>query len=441
MANGGLFSQAARKVVSMAVSHRLHQLAETIRANGGQPLDLVLPDGSRLNFGQQPRVVMAIRDPDVLPALANPTLGSLGEAFVDGRIDIDGDIMTIVASVERLAAAGGSPAMARIVAATALHTPKQDFDDIKHHYDVGNDFYRLWLDERMVYSCAYFQTGEETIDAAQLAKLDHICRKLRLQSGERLLDIGCGWGGLIIHAARNYGAHAVGITLSDNQCALAKERVKAAGLEERVEVLLLDYRDAPARFGEASFDKVSSIGMFEHVGQKNLSVYLGVARRLLRDRGLFMNHGITSPDPDGRTVGSGVSEFMDKYVFPHTELPPLHVIVREMAAQNFEVYDVESLRPHYARTLAHWSRRLEGELDAAGKVVGERTLRVWRAYLAGSSLAFAKGWLNVYQVLASRQEAEGLTELPLTRAWMYSSVGNPNMPDLSSMPSPASLSH
>lgn len=441
MSNGGLFSQATRKVVSMAVSHRLHQLAESIRANGGQPLDLVLPDGSRLNFGQQPRVVMAIRDPDVLPALANPTLGTLGEAFVDGRIDIDGDIMAVIASAERLAAAGGSPATARIAAATVRHTPKQDRDDIKYHYDVGNDFYRLWLDERMVYSCAYFQTGEETIDAAQLAKLDHICRKLRLQPGERLLDIGCGWGGLIIHAAQNYGVHAAGITLSDNQFAFARDRVRAAGLEERVEVLLLDYRDAPARFGDASFDKVSSIGMFEHVGQQNLPIYLGVVRRLLRDRGLFMNHGITSPDPDGRTVGSGVSEFMDKYVFPHTELPPLHVIVREMAAQNFEVYDVESLRPHYARTLAHWSRRLEAQLDAAAKLVDDRTLRVWRAYLAGSSLGFMQGWLNVYQVLASRQEAEGLTELPLTRAWMYSSTGSPSMPDLSSMQSPTSLSH
>jgi len=321
------------------------------------------------------------------------------------------------------------------------HTQKLDRDDIKHHYDVGNDFYRLWLDERMVYSCAYFQTGEETIDAAQLAKLDHICRKLRLQPGERLLDIGCGWGGLIVHAAKHYGVHAVGITLSDNQFALAKERIKTAGLEGRVEALLLDYRDAPARFGDASFDKVSSVGMFEHVGQKNLPVYLGVARRLLRDRGLFMNHGITSPDADGRTVGSGVSEFMDKYVFPHTELPPLHLIVREMAAQNLEVYDVESLRPHYARTLAHWSRRLEGQLDVAGKLVGDRTLRIWRAYLAVSSLGFAQGWLNVYQVLASRQEAEGLTELPLTRAWMYPSTGNPSVPALSSMPSPTSLSH
>ncbi|HXV68584.1 MAG TPA: class I SAM-dependent methyltransferase [Nitrospira sp.] len=441
MSNGGLFSQATRKVVSMAVSRGIQRLAETVRANGGQPLDLVLPDGSRLNFGQQPRVVMAIRDPDVLPALAHPTLGSLGEAFVDGRIDIDGDIMAVIASAERLAAAGGSPATARIAATTAHHTPRQDLDDIKHHYDMGNEFYRLWLDERMVYSCAYFQTGDETIDAAQVAKLDHICRKLRLQPGERLLDIGCGWGGLILHAAQHYGVQAVGITLSDNQFAFAHERVQSAGLEERVQVLLLDYRDAPARFGDASFDKISSIGMFEHVGQKNLSAYFGVVRSLLRDRGLFMNHGITSPDADSRTVGSGISEFMDKYVFPHTELPHLHLIVREMAAQQFEVYDVESLRPHYARTLAQWSRRLEAQLASARTLVGERTLRVWRAYLAGSSLGFDQGWLNVYQVLASRQEADGPTELPLTRAWMYSLGEHPSLSDFSSMTSPTSLSH
>ena len=419
MAQGSLVSQATRKIAGKALSHGIRLLAERVRANGGQPLDLVLPDGSRLNFGQKPRVVLAIRDPNLLPVLTHPTLGSLGEAFVDGRIDIDGDIISVIASAERLVAAGGSPAMARIPASSACHTPKQDLDDIKHHYDVSNDFYRLWLDDRMVYSCGYFQTGKETIDTAQEAKLDHICRKLRLQPGERFLDIGCGWGGLIVHAAQRYGVHAVGITLSDNQFALAKERVKAAGLERQVQVLLLDYRDAPERLGEGTFDKISSIGMFEHVGQKKFSIYFGVVRRLLRDRGLFMNHGITSPDADGRTVGSGVSEFMDKYVFPHTELPHLHSVIREMARQNFEVYDVESLRPHYARTLAHWSRRLERQLVAARDIVGERTLRIWRTYLAGSSLAFSQGWLTVYQVLASRQEAGGLTELPLTRAWMY----------------------
>jgi cyclopropane-fatty-acyl-phospholipid synthase len=245
MSQDSLVSPATRKIANKVLSHGIRRLAERVRATGGQPLDLVLPDGSRLNFGQEPRVVLAIHDPNLLSALTHPTLGSLGEAFVDGRIDIDGDILAVIASTERLVAIGGSPATARIPAISARHTPQRDWGDIKHHYDVGNDFYRLWLDDRMVYSCAYFQTGEESIDAAQVAKLDHICRKLRLQPCERFLDIGCGWGGLILHAAQHYGVRAVGITLSDNQFALAKEQVRAAGLEQQVEVLLLDYRDAP----------------------------------------------------------------------------------------------------------------------------------------------------------------------------------------------------
>ncbi len=423
MPQTSLFSLAARKVANKAVTREIHRLAEKVRANGGQPLDLVLPDGSQLNFGREPCAVLAIRDPNLLPILTHPTLGSLGEAFIDGRIDIDGDILTVIASAERLAEAGGAPITSRINPVSSNHTPDQDLSDIRHHYDVGNEFYRLWLDERMVYSCAYFETGRETIDEAQRAKLDHICRKLRLQSGERFLDIGCGWGGLIMHAAQRYGVQATGITLSENQFALAKDRVREAGLHGKVEVLLLDYRNAPSHFSEASFDKVASVGMFEHVGLRNLPIYFGAVRRLLRDRGLFLNHGFTSSDIDGRTVGSGVNDFIDKYVFPNNELLHLHVVIREMAAQNFEICDVESLRPHYARTLAIWSQRLEAQVDSARQLVGEKTLRIWRAYLAGVSLGFRQGWMNIYQVLASRQETDGPTELPLTRRWMYASTG------------------
>ncbi len=419
MPQSTLLSRVTRTITTKAVTHRIQRLVEKVRATGGQPLDLILPDGSHLNFGQEPRAVMAIRDPNLLPILTHPTLGALGEAFVEGRIDIDGDIITVIASAERLAEASGSPISSRINPGSSNHTPDQDLSDIKHHYDVGNEFYRLWLDERMVYSCAYFETGRETINEAQQAKLDHICRKLRLKAGERFLDIGCGWGGLILHAAQRYGVQATGITLSENQFTFATERIREAGLEERVNVLRLDYRDAPSHFGEASFDKVASVGMFEHVGLKNLPVYFGTARRLLRDRGLFLNHGFTSSDIDGRTVGSGVNDFIDKYVFPNNELLHLHVVIREMAAQNFEIYDVESLRPHYARTLAIWSQRLEAQLDVARRLVGERTLRIWRAYLAGVSLGFRQGWMNIYQVLASRQEADGPTELPMTRRWMY----------------------
>ncbi|MGE5336690.1 MAG: class I SAM-dependent methyltransferase [Gemmatimonadota bacterium] len=401
------------------MSNGLERLADKLRADGGQPLDVVLPDGSRICFGLPPRVVMKVNDEATLASLATPTLSALGEAFVDGRIDVEGDFMDVISMAEKLASAGGAPVTKRMAAAANRHSPRQDRADIGFHYNVGNDFYRLWLDERMVYSCAYFPRGDETIDEAQIAKLDHICRKLRLAAGERLLDIGCGWGGLAIHAAQRFGVRATGITLSENQYSLARERVAQAQLSDRVEILLLDYRELIDRFGAGSFDKISSIGMFEHVGIRNLPQYFGIANRALRDRGLFLNHGITSSDIDNRPIGSGVGEFIEKYVFPHGELPHLHLAVREMSAQGFEVFDVESWRPHYARTLEHWSRRLESRLAEAAQAIDGRRMRIWRAYLAGCSHGFSQGWMNIYQVLASKQTAPGLTELPLSRKWIY----------------------
>jgi cyclopropane-fatty-acyl-phospholipid synthase len=414
-----LLKRASDSVVGRMAGPQMARLAEQVRASGGLPLRIVLPDGSSSDFGDAPRLTLKVRDASALARFARPTLGGLAEAFVEGKFDFEGDVGEAIGLAARLVEAAGVPVEERPDAVPAQHQPHSDRSDIRHHYDVGNGFYRLWLGERMVYSCAYFETGAEDIDVAQRAKLDHICRKLRLAAGERFLDIGCGWGALLLHAARHYGVAAVGITLSEQQATLARERIAQQGLEDRVEVLLLDYRDLPERFGEGSFDKVASVGMFEHVGLRNLPVYFATAARMLRDRGLMLNHGITCSDVASRPIGSGAGDFIDKYVFPNGELPHLHLAVREMSAAGFEVFDVESLRPHYAATLAHWSRRLEGRLAEAAREVSERTLRVWRVYLAGCGHGFAQGWMNVYQILASRQVAAGATELPLTRSWLY----------------------
>ena len=414
-----LLKRATDKVVGKVAGTQLAKLAEQVRAGGGLPLTIVLPDGAQMDFGDAPELTLTVRDPAVLSGFSQLTLGGLAEAYVEGRIDVDGDVAEAIRVASKLVEVTGASVAARPDLAPAAHEPHADRADISHHYDVGNGFYRLWLDEQMVYSCAYFETGAEDIDAAQRAKLDHICRKLRLASGERFLDIGCGWGALILHAAQHYGVHAVGITLSEQQALLARERIAAAGLQDRVEVLRLDYRDLPQQFGEGTFDKVASIGMFEHVGLRNLPVYFATAARMLRDRGLMLNHGITSADVESRPIGSGAGDFIDRHVFPNGELPHLGIAVREMSAAGFEIFDVESLRPHYALTLSHWSRRLEQRLQEAGKQVSGRTLRVWRVYLAGCSHGFAQGWMNLYQVLGSRQVAAGATELPLTRSWIY----------------------
>src|SRR5882672_6225733 len=411
--------KAIGKSVDQAIAAGLARLAEAVRGGGGQPLDIVLPDGGRVSFGLAPRVVLTVKDFDVLAALAQPTLDSLGTAFVEGKIDIDGDMMEVIAVADSLATVNGAPTTLRTAAARHVHTVRQDRVDIQYHYNVGNDFYRLWLDRQMVYSCAYFKRGDESIELAQSDKLDHICRKLRLVAGERLLDIGCGWGALIAHAARYYGVRATGITLSEEQATLAQERIERDGLADRAEVLLLDYREAPARFGDASFDKVSSIGMFEHVGLRNLAEYFSTAARVLRDRGLMLNHGITSSDVESRPVGSGAGEFIHRYVFPHGELPHLHVAVREMSASGFEVVDVENLRRHYALTCSHWSRALESRLADARQAVSEKTLRIWRAYLAGCAHGFAQGWMNLHQVLGVKMSSPGANGMPLTRQWLY----------------------
>lgn len=406
-------------VAERAVHAGVARLAGSIIAAGGASLEVVLPDGARIGFGRPARIKLVIRDQATLGQLANATIASLAEAYVQGRIDVVGNLLEAIPLADQLANAAGSSVVQRVAGILARHSARQDRAAIGYHYDVGNEFYRLWLDENMVYSCAYFKTGAESIDEAQRAKLDHICRKLSLTADERFLDVGCGWGALIVHAARRYGVRAVGITLSQSQFELARERVFEAGLAGRVEVLQLDYRELHQRFGPDAFDKVASVGMFEHVGLENLREYFSSVSRVLRDRGLFLNHGITSGDIESRPVGSGVGDFIGKYVFPRGELPHLHVAAREMSGAGIEIVDVESLRPHYAKTLEHWSRRLDSQLDKATRLVADTTLRTWRAYLAGCSYGFSQGWMSVYQLLGSRQVRPGPSSVPATRDYMY----------------------
>ena len=404
------------KFASSWMDAGVDQAFASLRAKVSAPLAIELWDGRVFSLGPESRVRMKLPRAASLKHFVRPTLGSLAEAYVEGELEIEGPLRELVRAVDQLTDSAGVSAWQRVAVAAGRHTRRVDRDAIRRHYDVSNDFYRLWLDRRMVYSCAYFRTGDEDIDTAQAQKLDHICRKLMLRPGETFLDIGCGWGGLILHAAQHYGVDATGITLSANQFEIAQERIKAAGLQDRCRVLLLDYRDVP---GKGVFDKIASIGMFEHVGLRNLPVYFGTVSRLLRERGLFLNHGITSSDVDSREIGSDAGGFIDKYVFPHGELPHVALALREMAAQSLEVADVESLRPHYAKTLELWSDRLEERLADAAKLVDEKTLRIWRLYLMGCAYGFAQGWINIYQILASKQAQAGRTALPWTRDFMY----------------------
>lgn len=295
------------------------------------------------------------------------------------------------------------------------HSRRQDTRDIEYHYDVSNDFYAAWLDRHMVYSCAYFRQRGEPLEAAQINKIDHILTKLRVRPGDRLLDIGCGWGALILRAASHFGAKATGITLSQNQYELARRRIAEAGLEDRCEVRVMDYREL-----EGSFDRIASVGMFEHVGLDKLATYFGTIRRLLAPGGTALNHGITSTDTASGETPFGAGRFIDRYVFPNGELAHVSLVQKEMEAAGLEVHDVENLRRHYALTLQHWSDRFEAAGPRLRELVGERRYRIWRAYLAGCAYGFEHGWMALHQLLATRAgDAAALAQLPLTREYMY----------------------
>jgi len=379
------------------------------------PLRVRLWDGKQLDLGPQPRVTLVVKDPGLVAQLAHPSLDALGGAYVEGRLELEGPIREAIEVGDALSQALLGDDSTPEVSRTA-HDKSTDAESISYHYDLSNDFYALWLDPEMVYSCAYFETGSETVEQAQLAKLRHLCRKLRLQPGDKLLDVGCGWGGLARFAAREFGAEVFGITLSQEQLRLARERVKDQGLEGQVTLELMDYRDLPQ---DGRFDKVISVGMFEHVGHANLPLYCQRLFQAVKAGGLVMNHGITAKHPDGRPVGRGAGEFIGRYVFPNGELPHLATVTRLLGEVGLEVVDVENLRPHYARTLEHWSARLEEQLEQAAQLVPEQALRIWRLYLAGCAYGFSRGWMSLHQILAVKPQADGGYDLPWTRADLY----------------------
>ena len=399
----------------MQNSRLLARLGRRIEESG-LPLAVRLWNGA-IAGAPQPQVTITVRHPLALATLGHPTAGGLAARYVEEQIDFEGPIREVVGLGAALTGATeGVSLPARRLARWARHTRLFDRKAVSSHYDVGDDFFSLWLDRRRVYSCAYYRRADDTLDTAQEQKLDHICRKLRLAAGERFLDIGCGWGALAMWAAERYGVQALGVTLSRNQHDYAQARIRELGLERRCEVRLLDYRDVPE---ERSFDKIASVGMFEHVGRDNLGAYFGKIARLLRPGGLVLNHGINLGSPRLRELGSDISEFIERYVFPGGELTHISVAMEEMSTHGLECWDVESLRPHYARTLWHWVERLEAGRAAAVAAVGERRYRTWRIYMAGSAYGFERGWVSVHQVLAGKPLAGGALELPGTRDYIY----------------------
>lgn len=389
-----------------------------------------------------PAFTLVIRDPAILRKLVlRPSALVLADAYFRGLLDVEGDLYSVLRLKEHFQTLviplrersallldalrlPGKPltAMPSIYPYTTQpnedrfshdHSRQSDAAAISFHYDVSNEFYKLWLDKQMVYSCAYFETPDDTLEEAQRNKLDHICRKLRLKPGEQFLDIGCGWGALVCWAARHYGVRAHGITLSQQQHDYAQQRIVTEGLGHLVTVELRDYRDLQ---GEAVYDKVSSVGMFEHVGLANLPAYTATVHRILRPGGLFLNHGITHDEEGWRQNVD--TEFINRYVFPDGELDTVSNIQRGMEHASFEIHDVESLRPHYALTLRHWVQRLEAAHDEALQHVSETAYRVWRLYMAACALEFEAGGTGIYQILASRRGTAAL-DLPLTRRDIY----------------------
>ncbi len=409
------------------------QIVRLILADYQGPVAVRLWNGERVFGDDRARCTLVFRHPAPFRHLIlHQDIVRLGEAYLAGDLDWEGDMEALFDLVEylrtyrpgwsdklrvlglavRLPQHGHEDGLDGLRASRAMHNNSQA--SIARHYDVSNDFYRLWLDARMVYSCAYFRDRDQALDQAQADKLDYICRKLRLAPGQRFLDIGCGWGALVTWAARHYGVQAHGITLSKEQYEYAREKVREMDLEKQVTIELRDYRELA---GEALYDRIASVGMFEHVGIDRFPVYFGTVRRVLKPGGLFLNHGITN---DTGWRETPISAFVNRYVFPDGELTNISAVCEAMEQAGFEIIDVEGLRRHYALTLRRWIERLRARKEQAVALVGEPVYRLWYLYMSGSAYYFEQGSLGIYQVLAGHRYCA--PPLPLRRDFLYTTT-------------------
>lgn len=392
-------------------------------------------EGTLIPAQERQRFTLRVNHPGALRTAFRPPVDlNAGRAFAAGLLDIEGDVEAAIdalMSVMNHPAVGTAARLALLLRRLPIaplpqlreanlrgkrHSLARDRAAIGFHYDQPVAFYRTFLDRELVYSCAYFDEGVETIDDAQAAKIDYSLRKLRLRPGERLLDVGCGWGALVLRAAQKFGAYVLGVTLSERQYEEASRRIAAAGLTDRARVERWDYRQLPA----TTFDKIVSIGMFEHVGRERLAEYFGTAHKLLKDGGLFLNHGIANQHRtlrDGRSSG-----FMERFIFPDGELVNVSDALQFAEKAGFEVRDVENLREHYMRTLRVWVASLERNRDAAIAAAGEQTYRAWRLYMAGSAQGFRTGRMGLFQSLLAKPLPGGtIADLPATRRDLYDS--------------------
>ncbi|ABK60355.1 MULTISPECIES: SAM-dependent methyltransferase [Clostridium] len=346
-----------------------------------------------------------IKEKDIL---RDPFL-TLGEAYMNKAIDFDGNIQTIIESIykNKDSFLHKASVFSKLYNVTK-HSIRQNKKDIQAHYDLGNDFYSIWLDDTMSYSCAYFKTKEDTLYDAQLNKVKYILKKLNLKNGDKLLDIGCGWGELIIEAAKEYGVKATGITLSTEQVKKVNERIKENGLEDLVDVKLMDYRELLKE--NIKFNRIVSVGMAEHVGRKNIPGYIKDISELLEEEGVCLLHCITAQ------VEGEANEWIKRYIFPGGYIPSFRELVYNMGENNLHLIDAESLRLHYSKTLECWAKNFEDNLDKVRNMKDEKFIRMWRLYLNSCAASFHYGVIDIHQFLFTK----GLNNnLPMTRDYLY----------------------